>query len=148
MGDSTFVNKILNNFSRNSYFIVIKVKSEKNVELYLVTNYDLFFYFKQTRGFAEKEYKKYMTLFLFENYSLNITNQQLKKYKFEKFEFDKAVIENSKRGKEYFLRRYFNNYTIKTGVSPAEKLNIIKVLYEWHLPSRIDDESGFLVINE
>ena len=146
--DTLFINKVLSDFSRNSYFISIKVSSSNKMSRYVVKNDDLFFYFHQTNGLNKDEYKKRAFALLLGGNGLKLTIDKLKKYRFVKVSANGGLEKYKKMGKEAFLKRYFNRNTLKKDVTSLEKVNIISILYDWKIASRIDDETGYLVIED
>jgi hypothetical protein len=144
--DKMYTDKVLNDFSRNSYFIVLKTVTEMGTALKLIDNDDLYFYFHEKKGLNKEGYKKFVYSFLNEDKELELTNNDLKKYGFIEVRHDKVVDTDAKKGKDFFLKKYFKNQVIIDGVSEEKKNYIIKVLYDWQIASKIDDETGYLVI--
>lgn len=144
--DKMFLDKVLKDFSRNSYFIVLKTGTADRRVLRLIDNDDLYFYFHEKRGLNEEEYKKYIASFLNQNSILELTKNDLNKYGFLEVKNNKEVNADAKKGKDFFLNKYFKNRVIIDGVTNEKRNYIITVLYDWEIPSKIDDETGYLVI--
>jgi hypothetical protein len=146
--NTMFLNKIVNDFSRNSYFILINISTSNQVSKCLIENNNLFFYFHQTKGLTKEEYKKYIISILNNNTILSITSDDKKKYGFISINSSAVITETAKRGKTFFLNRYFNDRVLKNGIAEDEKFNIINVLYNWQIASKLDDETGYLFIDK
>lgn len=145
--NSMFLDKILNDFSRNSYFVLINVTSSKGMSLFAIENDDLFYYFHQTKKVTEDEYKKKLLVLLTSKQSLNLDDEEIKKYGFIEVVQNMVIKEISERGKKIFFNKYFTNCLLKEEIANIDKPYIIKVLYDWNIASRIDDETGYLMID-
>ena len=147
-GSDSFIRKIINDFSRNSYFIVLNAELAEGTITSLIENDDLFYYFNQTKGYDEATYKKEAEIIISKNRALKITSADFVKFGFIKVEnipmFDKEI----EKGKEFILNKYFKNRVIVDDVSNDKKNFLIKELFDWGIPSRIDDETGYLIISK
>lgn len=146
--DAMFLDKILNDYSRNSYFIVVKTATGNRSALSLIDNDDLYFYVHEKKGLEKEAYKKFILPFLNENESLGLTKSDFKKYGFAEIKAIPAIDADAKKGKAFFLNKYFKNKVIIDGITNEKKNYIIKILYDWGIASKIDDETGYLIITE
>lgn len=59
-----------------------------------------------------------------------------------------SVEANAKKGADEFIKIYFDNgKTLKDGIIVDERTAIIQKLFEWEISSKIDDETGYLVMS-
>jgi hypothetical protein len=59
-----------------------------------------------------------------------------------------GVKVNAKKGVDEFIKIYFNNgKTLKDGITDDERIAIIQKLFEWKIATKIDDETGYLIIS-
>lgn len=145
-GDEGFFNKVTSDFSRNSYFIVVKAEN-KGVE-YLIDNDDLFYFFHQTKGFDKASYQKYILPILQFNKSITISDTDISKFGFVKLTRNEYIQAESVKGRDFFTKRFFKGKILKDGLSVDERNNIVQVLYKWQIAARIDDESGYLTMSK
>jgi hypothetical protein len=145
--DNPFVEKIIGDYSRNSYFVLIGIKSSTATSMYLIENDDLFYYYHQQKGYNEKQYQEFIKPLLSEEKSIMVSSDDIKKYGFTAITSAK-LEEEMKKDKSYLLQKYFANHVLKDGISIEERNVIIAVLFNWKIASRIDDESGYLIYHE
>jgi hypothetical protein len=146
MPDS-FFHRIVNDFSRNSYFILLNINvSDTSSSEYLIENDDLFFFFHQTQGWSESDYKTKVLPFLAGKEKIKISKSDLDLYHFSSVKPSINIEKDSEQGKDFFVSKYFSNRVLKESLSDEERNSIIKVLYSWKIASRLDDESGYLMI--
>ena len=145
--NSPFVERIIGDYSRSSYYILVSIKSPNKDSLYLIENDDLFYYYHQKSGYSEKQYQEYIGPVINEVKSIIVADSDIKKYGFEVISLAKVESE-MKKGRSYILQEYFENRILKDGISIEKRNLIIAALFRWKLASRIDDESGYLVYNE
>lgn len=146
--NDNFVDKIANDFSRNSYFIVLSVKLSEGITICLVENDELFYYFNKTKGYDESKYKKEVGAIIRENKILSITEADFSNFGFNKIVKTSKFDEEVKKGKDFIVGKYFKNRVIVDGVSDNERNTLIKLLFDWGITSRIDDETGYLIIDK
>lgn len=144
--DSGFIAKITDDFSRNSYFIVLDVSLPAGITTSLIENDDLYYYFYKTKGYNENRYKEEIRMIIKKNKVLTVTNVYFSKFGFSKVENLQKLNDDAKKGKGFIMGKYFKNYIIKDGVTKNERNVLIKMLFDWNIPSKIDDESGYLII--
>jgi hypothetical protein len=83
---------------------------------------------------------------LIDQSSINITDSLTSS--FIKVESVTSVNANAQKGADEFILTYFDNgKVLKDGIKKEERTAIIQKLFEWEIPSRIDDETGYLVIS-
>ena len=146
--DKMFLDKVLNDYSRDSYFVVLKTKTANRTATSLIDNDDLYFYFHEKKGFDKKAYKEFMTSFLNQVKVLELSKSDYDKYGFNEVRKDQSIDADVSKGKDFFLNKYFKNQVIIDGFTREKKTYIIKVLYDWEVATKIDDESGYLVMSK
>ncbi len=144
--NSEFVNKIANDFSRNSYFIVLNVKMPKEEVTSIIENDDLYYFFHKTRGYNESKYKKDIIHIIRESKKLNITETYFFNFGFIRINNQSKIYDEIKKGKDFIIGKYFRNHVIIDGLSDEDRGVLIKFLFDWGIASRIDDETGYLVL--
>lgn len=143
---SHFVDKITSDFSRGSYYIVVNVKLSGVVTTSLIENDDLYYFFHKTKGYDEARYKNEVRNIFKKELMLNVAETDFSKFGFIKVVRIPKLDEEAKKGKDFIVGKYFNNHVIVNGVKGNERNALIKLLFDWNVPSKIDDETGYLVI--
>ena len=146
--DKIFLEKVLSDFSRNSYFVAINRETSNKESAYVIKNDDLYFYCRQVNNLSEADYKKKMVLFLSHDSSLRVSQDDIKKYHFHEVVNDSSILAMKKKNIDLFLNTYFNGKVLKNGIEDKTKYQIIKTLYDWNIGAQIDDETGYLIIRE
>ena len=81
---------------------------------------------------------------------LSLGKSDLIKWHFIKVKKIEAVENYSIKGKNELIEHYFNhidnNFVIKKGIDDNETNAVIAKLFELKIASRIDDETGYLII--
>jgi len=146
--NSMFLDKIVNNFDRNSYFIAIDVKSAEYNGRVIIENDDLYYYYEQKKQYSKSIYKDFIIQKLLANESLNINATDFEKWNFYKVPSIISITQNEEKGVEGFIKTYFDGRVLKDGITDEERIAIINQLFEWEIASYIDDETGYLVIKK
>jgi hypothetical protein len=146
--DEVFLNKVTGDFSRNSYYIVVKVGMQNKGTDYLIDNDDLFYFFHQTKGFDKSTYQKYVIPILQSRKPIFVSDTDISKFGFIKLIRNEYVHTEAVKGKDAFVKSFFKGNVLKDGISVEERNNIAQVLYDWQITTRIDDESGYLTMNK
>ena len=146
--DNAFVEKIISDYSRSSYYILINIESMRKTYPYLIENDDLFYYYHQQKGYNEKQYQEFIKPLINEEKPITVVTADINKYNFTVVDANNTISEEIKKGKKYLLQKYFENRVLKDGTSIADRNNIISALFNWNIASRIDDESGYLIYYE
>jgi hypothetical protein len=145
--DSSFFDKLLNDFSRNSSFVLVKIVLENKGINYLIENDDLFYFFNQAKGLNRTQYQKFMMSILKSNQSINISRKDISKFGFLKVIANADVRAKFSKGKDSFVKYYFKEKVLKDGFTEEVKNNIVQALFYWQIVTRIDGESGVLIID-
>lgn len=143
-----FLDKVLNDYSRDSYFIVLKTATANRTTESLIDNDDLYFYFHEKKGFDKKAYKDFMSSFINQAKVLEVNKSDYEKYGFIEIKKNESIDTDAKKGKDFFLNKYFKNQVIVDDITKEKRDCIIKVLYDWQITTKIDDESGYLVMSK
>lgn len=145
--ETMFLDKVLNNFDRYSYFIAIDLKSSAYNGRVVIENDDLYYYFEQIKQLDKAAYKNFITNQLQSKEPLNIQNADLVRWNFVKVPIVPSITKNAEKGVDEFIKTYFDGRVLKDGITDDERTVIINQLFEWEIPSNIDDETGYLVIS-
>ena len=144
MNKITFFDKVSNDFDRYSYFVSIQMNTTGAKEVFIIENDDLYNYLSQKLKINKEQYKKLLQDKLINNSTLDIENPSSN---FIKVPNIINVENNAKKGVDEFLEIYFdNNKVIKDNILNDERTAIIQKLFEWEIASKIDDETGYLII--
>lgn len=146
--NEVFLSKVTGDFSRNSYFIIVKTGTQNKGTDYLIDNDDLFYFFRQTKGFDKTAYQKYMIPILQSNKSISVSDTDISRFGFIKLTRNEHVHAEAVKGKDAFVDNFFKGKILKDGLSVEQRNNIVQVLYDWQIATRIDDESGYLIMNK
>lgn len=158
-----FYDKVLNNFNcMYCPIIVIDVESAEYTGRVTIDNGELFSFLNKTKGLNEKDYKDFVKKILVNSEKLKLDNFFLSDSKeslitkgansirFEIVKDSKEIDEIAAKGKEEFIKQFFrkpsDTYVINSGIKNWNP--IINKLFEWQIATSIDDESGFLIIDE
>lgn len=147
-GNDNFSDKITNDFSRNSYFIVLNVRLPEGIVQTLIENDELFYYFNKTKGYDKSKYKEVVQSIIKQSQVLNIPETDFSPFGFIKIIKVPKLNEEIEKGKGFILAKYFKNGVIVDGVSDDERNTLIKLLFDWNIPSKIDNETGYLIIDK
>jgi hypothetical protein len=144
-----FINKIISDFETNSCFIVFRVQTSEYIGEVFVPNEGLYYYYQKTKGFSKEEYKSFVKKQIFRSGPLIVSDTlNLNNWDFKKILNIESVLVNAKKGEAYFINKYFDNKKVlKDGITDDEKAAIIQKLFEWGIPSKIDDETGYLILS-
>lgn len=141
----SFFEKVSSNFDRYSYFLVIEVRSAGQQGAYVIENDDLFRYLQTNQPIEQEMYQQMVTDKLTHHLPFDI-NPPLPQDKFMPWKPNERVDRVAKKGRKEFLKTYFRGIALKDGISDDERTAIIRKLFQWEIPSMIDDETGYLVI--
>lgn len=145
---SDFVDKVTSDFSRSSYFIIIRIKFPDGVTESLIENDDLYYFFHKTEGYDEARYKEEISNLIKTDHELNVSETDFSKFGFIKLARLSKLDEEAKMGKDFIVNKYFKNRVIVNGVTFNERNALIKLLFDWNIASKIDDETGYLIIEK
>jgi hypothetical protein len=141
-----FASYVLNDFDRYSAFLAVDVISDEYSGPVIIQNGDLYYFLNQTSGFNKAKYKASMTKLLLTKAKLRIGKTPLSKWGFLKVSKSDGVLGAGKNGAGSFVSHYFTNGVLNDGIADEDRNAIISTLFEWRIPSRIDDLTGYLVI--
>lgn len=144
--NSTFYNKILNDFDTNSYFLALDIRSSSYKGHVIITNNNLYLFLHKTKGLNKERYKSLMKAILVHHRALRIDNKNIAKWNFIKFSEQESVLKIANRGENRFIAHFFNGKALKYGITREEQYAIINQLYYWDVPAKIDKISGELLI--
>ena len=81
------------------------------------------------------------------NQSINISRKDISKFGFLKVIANADVRAKFSKGKDSFVKYYFKEKVLKDGFTEEVKNNIVQALFYWQIVTRIDGESGVLIID-
>jgi hypothetical protein len=146
--DAAFYDKVLGNYSLHSTFIATDVQSKEYTGRVVIENGDLYYFFRQTRGYDQKSYMAFMRERLLNKDRISLGNVSLKKWGFYKVAAINSVEKHASNGLEKFIDHYFQGIVIRDGIRDAERNAVISKLFEFGVVAHIDCETGYLVISK
>jgi hypothetical protein len=144
--NSSFYNKVLNDFDTTSYFIAVDIKSPFYKGRTIIENNNLYMYLHKTKGFDKVKYIYFMKRTLRHHRVLKITDRDIIDWKFIKVTELESVIHNADHGRDNFVANYFNGTVLNFGITDIEQNAIINQLFYWDIPAKIDRLTGDLII--
>ena len=144
--NSSFYNKVLNDFDTTSYFIAVDIKSTFYKGRAIIENNNLYLYLHKTKGFDKVKYTYFMKRTLRHHRALKITDQDIVDLKFIKVTELEGVIHIANSGRDNFVANYFNGTVLNSGITYIEQNAIIDQLFYWEIPVKIDKLTGELII--
>lgn len=145
--DTSFYQKVINDFDRYSYFISIELHTSNYNGKVIIENDDLYNYLQQTHKIDKEKYKTMIKEKLLNHLSLELSNNNQSQSNFIKVPEIESVNTIAKKGIDEFIKTYFDGKVLKDGVTDDERTVIIQKLFEWEVASKIDDETGYLILN-
>lgn len=145
--DTIFYNKVLNDFSNHSYFLHVQIKSKEYSGDAIIENESLFYFLYKTRKINKMDYVIFMKNAIMNNDTLSIGDYNLEEWGFSIVSKSEEVDSIAYYGIDSFIRHYFIKNVMIDGVSDEKRSSIILWLFKWKIPSKIDDETGFLIIS-
>ena len=146
--DSTFLDKVLNDFDSYSYFIALDAETPNYKGRIIVENEDLYYIFQKTKGVNSKEeYKTEVKEAIRKKPTLSLNIIDFEEWEIHRVLKSSTVDSIAAKGKDRFIAYYFTGRVLKEGISDDERNAIIEKLFEWEIPGKIDDETGYLVIS-
>ena len=118
--NSSFYNKILNDFDTTSYFIALDIKSPYYKGRTIIENNNLYMYLHKSKDLVRQ--------------------------KFIKVDVLESVIYNANKGSDNFISKYFNGTVLNFGITEKEQNAIINQLFFWDIPAKIEKLTGELII--
>lgn len=144
MNKEAFFEKVSNDFDRYSFFVSIQLNKSDSKNVFIIENDDLYNFMQSVQNLSKEQYQNMIKDKLKNNLPLVI--QSPSSY-FIKVPNVPSVDVNAKKGIDDFIKTYFDNgKVLKDGITDDERTAIIQKLFEWEIPSKIDDETGYLVI--
>jgi len=143
--NSIFYDKVLDDFDGYSWFLRIEVKSPFYSGEVIIENAELFYCLNQEKKIDKEQYKKILREKLENHLPIDIGSTTM--CSFIKVPEIESVNTNAKKGIDEFIKTYFDGKVLKDGVTDDERTVIIQKLFEWEVASKIDDETGYLILN-
>ena len=144
--DSTFYDKVLNDFDTTSYYVAIDIKCSSYKGRVLIENNDLYLLLHKTKGLDKQEYKSFMKRKLIHHGILKIRSNPPEILNFIQVTEQVRVDVFANQGANEFIARYFDGRVLKDEVPLIERYAIINQLFFWDIPVKIDKISGKLIL--
>ena len=147
--ESNFIDKILSDFSDNSFHLKLTIAVDKIPKTVIIENDDFYMYVKNQKNLDKAAYSIYVKNLLIGKEILTLNTSELVKWGFitPHQEFD--VHKRKAEGKNKFLEYYFNsNKVVKEGFEQPTQFNLIEILFDWQLVCKFDDETGYLIFKQ
>jgi len=141
-----FAKKVISDFDRHSFYILIKVESPKYKGDVVIENGALCYYFNQTQNIEQKKYQRIIYQILQKKLTLKINEEDFAQFGFFMVPDDTIVAANAQKGVVDFIEIYFNGNVLKKDITYDKHSAIISELYKFNVACKIDCESGYLVI--
>jgi hypothetical protein len=141
-----FTKKVISDFDRHSFYILIKVESPKYNGDAIIENGALYYYFNQTQNIEQKKYQRVIYQTLQKKVKLKINEEDFAQFGFFIVPNDTLVITNAQKGVVDFIEIYFNGSVLKNDITHDKYYAIISELYKFNVACKIDCESGHLTI--
>jgi hypothetical protein len=142
-----FYSRVLNDFSRNSNFLYLRIEHENQVKEVVLENAELFYMYYRLDNYTESDYKTRLKAVLNDQEILTVNNELyllLQPYVLENCHQVESIAQ---KGHMAFLDLYFSNNEIKAGINDQQRSCIIRELFKWKMACHIADESGFLIVD-
>lgn len=143
---AAFYDSVLGSDSLHGPFIAIDIQSKEYTGRAVIQNFNLYRFFRQTRGYDKERYEAFMKERLLNKDCINLGNVSLRKWGFFKVAAINSVEKHASNGLEKFISHYFQGNVIRDGIGTAERNAVISKLFDFGVRASIDDESGYLVI--
>jgi hypothetical protein len=142
----TFYDRVLGDFDEHSSFVALNVTSAHFSGRVIIENADLHYFLSKTKRLGGEGYKTYVTNLLSNRGILRVGNQDLQKWGFVKVDEVDSVNAWASKGLDQFLNHYFTGDVLTPGVAYSETNAVINRLFEWRIATKVDDDSGFVVV--
>ena len=146
MGNDKFIKKVISDFDRYSFFVSIAVESPEYSGKAIIENNDLYRYYNQTQNIDKKKYQDVIYKILRTKLTLNVKNEDFTQFNFLIVPNDTTVIANAQKGVDNFLKTYFKERVLRDEITDNERYAIISQLYDFNIASKIDCETGYIVL--
>jgi hypothetical protein len=144
--DTSFYDKVLSDFGKNSYFIALDVKASSYKGRVIIQNNDLYGFLNKTRSWDSASYVTNMEKILIHRKALTIHNTDLSIWKFRQVKEINSVYLKAGKGVNSFIENYFEGKVLKSSIMEDEMNAVINQLFYWYIPARFDNLSGELLI--
>ena len=138
--------------NRANNLIFLDIDSDAYKGRAAIENADLFLFLKKTKGINEKTYKLFVKDLLENNKKLNVCTSNLEEARFILLKGQyKQVNETAKKGKDAFIKQYFQEELIKYDIINEVKdigvmYAIADKLFEWKITTYVDDITALIAI--
>lgn len=147
--DNDFYKIVLNDFSRQSYYIFLKISNDSEEHYAIIENSNLFLYLTEKKALKKDSYYSYMKDILENDKLLKIDAvDKINDIGFILVQKCSDVDSTIKMGRKKFLETYFKDDIINDNIIKDKIPCIIKELFKWKIPIKVDDESGYLMITK
>lgn len=141
-GNINCMKKITSNPDFEDYYVVAEIENQDNIFTIVLPYSDLYQFLKKENKISGEEFEKFM---LKNHQPIKIDDIKILDFKLTNNDSVKKI---AKRGKNEFLKYYFDGFVIKDKFAPTDLKPIIYELYKWDIIASVDDETGFLIITD
>ncbi|MEM7514536.1 MAG: hypothetical protein AAF388_26645, partial [Bacteroidota bacterium] len=142
-----FIDRVLNDFRNQSYYLSLKIESPEVSGKMIIQNLEFYYFLSQNRGVTRENYYETVKNLLSLG-SIKLRERDLGKWGFMKVIPSSKIDYFAAKGKEIFVKQFFDGRVILNGITSNEEAAIISRLFEWKVLTHIDDESGYLIITQ
>lgn len=132
---------------RYCYFLSINISGPNYKGTVIIENDELFYFLNRTQDINETQYLNMMRQILSKKDTLVVGNIDLEKWDFRIVPKDSIVMSNTRKGEKRFIDIYFHNNVLKDGITDNIRASVIEQLYKWNIATKIDCETGYLVLS-
>ena|SRR5258708_11925093 len=143
---NNFYEKVLDDLP-HGYFVAISIKSVNYNGRAVIKNGDLCYFLHKTKGYDKDAFKSFVERLLLTRDSLDLGDVNFAKWGFEKAPSVPDVDRIALEGQNLFLDHYFDGRVLRERLSKAERIAVIAKLFDWEIPSWINDHSGYVTIS-
>lgn len=142
---SPFIEKAISNFNDKSFFIPVRLKCNNLTKDFVIENDDLYWFLKKSKGFNKEKYASFMKNTLAKDKVIKVDH--VDSY-FKEVKTNELISENAKKGLDYFVKVYFDEYgVLKNDIPIEERTAVIKKMFELEALCLVDDETGYIYID-
>ncbi len=139
-----FYSKITSDFTRHSYYLSFTASFTDYQGPVIIENDDLYSFFNRDGTLTRETYQNEIVQRLVKNdfkFEMKFPNKG-----FVKVVSLAKVTKSVSKGKERFIKTYFKNNVIRKNLSEDERSAVISNLFAFQIASKMEDETGILVI--
>ncbi|MCT4640028.1 MAG: hypothetical protein N4A72_20195 [Bacteroidales bacterium] len=138
--------KVINDFSLHSYYLVVKVSTDNNIMEIAIENEVLYSLFNKNISMSKTNYKKMISNALKKNTPIKVDKDFFRDLEYYVVAEDKAIKKINQNGIEILKETFFTDGVLYKRLTYSETKFLIYCLFKNNLYVKVDDESGFLIL--